>query len=77
VTAIDKVEALLSSISREDLAKLPHEHAMRFARALRRIADAAEGWECEQLSGPLAQLKAGERAEDSDEDRCTRPAELG
>jgi hypothetical protein len=72
VTAIDKVEALLGSISREDLAKLPHEQALRFALALRRVADAADGLECEQPVGPLAQLSAGERAEDSDEDRCPR-----
>jgi hypothetical protein len=48
---------------------MARQQALRLALALRRVADAAEGLECEQPAGPLAQLRAGERAEDCDEAR--------
>jgi hypothetical protein len=42
ISSISKIEALLTGITRTQLNKLPHDQAVRFARALRRIADVAD-----------------------------------
>ena len=42
ISSISKIEALLTGITRAQLNKLPHDQAVRFACALRRIADVAD-----------------------------------
>jgi hypothetical protein len=42
ISSISKIEALLTGITRAQLNKLPHDQAVRFARALGRIADVAD-----------------------------------
>jgi hypothetical protein len=61
---IDTLEALLEGITREQIASWSPVRRMRLTQALRYLADLADPSKpAEPRSGPLARLRAGERAE--------------
>jgi hypothetical protein len=80
VASFKKLDALMSGVTRIEIFELPALQRQRLAAVLRYIADLADppAPKCDEFStGVLADLNAGERAEDSDEERCCRPADLG
>jgi hypothetical protein len=61
---IEKVDALLSGVTRKDIEHLAPEQRRRLAAALRHIADLADPPKVEQpKAGVLADLHRGVRAE--------------
>jgi hypothetical protein len=73
--SFEKLDTVMSGITRKDILQLPPLYRHRLAVVLRYIADLADppAPKCEEPSaGVLADLNAGERAEDSDEERCPR-----
>ena len=64
VTVIDKIDALLVGMTRNDIEAMRPELRRRLARALRRVADIADAPKAEAPgAGVLADLKYGQRSD--------------
>jgi hypothetical protein len=67
IATIDKIEALIAGVTREQIQQLSPIRRQRLTQALRYIADMADpSQKADPRSGALGQLRDGERAEDCD-----------
>jgi hypothetical protein len=58
VTLIEKIDALIAGLSKNDLERMPPLHRQRLAQALRRVADLADP-PAPPPSGVLSELEDG------------------
>jgi hypothetical protein len=64
IAALDKIEAMIAGVTRDEIQALSPNRRQRLTQALRYLADLADPSKpADPRSGPLARLRDGERAE--------------